>query len=162
MLLKSFGVIVLLGMTLYLCISFSVFERRRMAQSEGFLLLVRHIKAQIACFRLPLGEIFHTFAHAELERCGFLPTLREGRDFAAALQAAAPAIWLSAEESGLLRAFAGELGRSYREEQVACCEYYAGELEQAYAQRRRDHPTRAKLYRSLFVTGALMLIIILV
>ena len=56
--IKTLGVILLLSGSLYLCFSFSVFERRRVLQCEGFLLLLRHIRAQIACFRMPLDRIW--------------------------------------------------------------------------------------------------------
>lgn len=159
--LKTLGVILLLSGSLYLCFSFSVFERRRVQQCEGFLLLLRHIRAQIACFRMPLGRIWDSFSSAELQRCGFLDALRQKGDFAQALSCCKGQIWLSREELDLLYAFGGELGRSYFEEQVACCDYYIGELEQAYAQRRSEQPARTKLYRSLFLTGGLMLVIVL-
>lgn len=159
--LKTFGVIMLLSGGLYLCFSFSVFERRRVLQCEGFLLLLRHIRAQIACFRMPLDRIWESFSSAELKRCGFLDALREKGDFTQALLAVRGQIWLCREELDLLFAFGGELGRSYFEDQVACCDYYIGELEQAYAQRRVEQPKRVKLYRSLFLTGSLMLVIIL-
>lgn len=162
MLLKTFGVILLLSGSLYLCFSFSVFERRRLAQCEGFLLFIRHIKAQISCFHMPLGRIYASFTSEELERCGFLGALRESEDVGKALDAAKGQIWLSKEEMSLLRAFSGELGVSYVDEQVSCCDYYIGELERAYAERRSELPSRAKLYRSLFITGGLMLVIILI
>ena len=161
MLVKTMGIIILLCGSLYLCVSFSLFERRRLEQCEGFLLLIRHVKAQIACFHMPLSRIWQTFSSRELERCGFLSALRESGDFEAALDACRGRIWLSEDELGLLRAFAGELGRSYLEEQMACCDYYIGELERAYAQRRTARPARTRLFRSLFLTGGLMLVILL-
>ena len=70
-------------------------------------------------------------------------------------------IWLSEEEFTLLSAFAGEVGGSYVDEQISCCDYYIGELERAYKERREEIPGRKKLYRSLFITGGLMLAIVL-
>lgn len=161
MLLKTFGVILLLSGSLYLCFCFTQFERRRLQQCEGLLLLLRHIKAQISCFHMPLGRIYATFSSEELERCGFLEALRQTEDISKALDSAKGEMWLSGEEMTLLRAFSGEVGASYVEEQIACCDYYIGQLEQAYAERKTALPARRKLYRSLFITGGLMLVIIL-
>ena len=158
---RSLGVILLLSGSLYLCFSFAAFERRRLEQCEGFLLLLRHIKAQISCFRMPLARIFESFQCPELARCGFLQAVQEHGDFAQALRECKGKIWLSGEEMDLLFAFASELGRSYFEEQISLCDYYIGEFEQAYASRRRDLPVRTKLYRSLFLTGALLVVIVL-
>ena len=161
MLIKTFGIILLLSSTLYLCLTFTLFERRRVSQCEGFLLLMRHIKAQISCFHTPLSRIWTSFSSEELEKCGFLGMLRQTEDFQKALGAVQGKIWLSAEELVLLHAFAGELGRSYVEEQISCCDYYIGQLEQAYLERRQEQPKRSKLYRSLFITGGLALVILL-
>ena len=162
MLLKSFGVILLLSASLYLCFAFATFERRRMMQCEGFLQLMRHIKAQITCFRMPLSRIWTSFSSDELERCGFLSALRECQDVEKALMLSKENIWISADELHLLRSFSGELGRSYADEQIACCEYYIEELERMCAERKNAGPMRTKLYRSLFLVGGMMLVIILI
>ena len=133
-----------------------------MQQCEGFLQLMRHIKAQITCFRMPLSRIWESFSSDELEKCGFLPALRECQDFALALDMCRGQIWLSAEEVRLLISFSAELGRSYADEQIACCDYYMGELERVCVERRSELPKRTKLYRSLFLVGGLMLVIILI
>ena len=161
MLVKTLGIILLLSGSLYLCFSFSLFEKRRLEQCEGFLLLIRHLKAQISCFHTPLGRIYASFTHGELERCGFLPILRQTGNLSMALKDAKKDIWLSEEEFTLLNAFAGEVGGSYVDEQISCCDYYIGELERAYKERREEIPGRKKLYRSLFITGGLMLAIVL-
>ena len=62
MLVKTLGIILLLCGSLYLCVSFSLFERRRLEQCEGFMLLIRHVKAQISCFHMPLSRIWQTFS----------------------------------------------------------------------------------------------------
>ena len=159
--LRLIGILAVAGASLYLCVAFTVFERRRLAQCEGFLMLVRHAAAQISCFRMPQGRIWESFSSEELERCGFLPVLREEGDFGRALEQTASHIWLSEEERSLLFAFGGELGRTLAEEQARACEYYVGELEQAYRTRREEHPRRVRLYRSLFLTGGLMAVVLL-
>ena len=161
MLLKSFGIILLLTGSLYLCFSFSQFERKRLRQCEGFLLLLRHIRAQISCFRMPIGRIYASFSTEELEQCGFLSLLRDTEDLEKALLGAKGNIWISEEEISLLKAFGRELGEGYAEEQIAVCDYYIGELEKAYGERRNGLPQQTKLYRSLFITGGLMLAIML-
>lgn len=159
MLLKVCGSLTLLILTLYLCCQASTLERRRVKQTEGFLLLLRHIKAQISCFCTPVRDIFFSFENEALERAGFLCEAEKG-DFASALSSCRDKIYLEGEEINLLLAFGEELGKSYREEQLESCDYYIGELEALYAKRREEQPKRLRLFRSLVLSGGLMVIIV--
>ena len=161
MIVRLAGALLLIGGSVGLSACYARFESRRVGQSEGFLLLLRHVRAQIACFHMPLARVWETFSCPELERCGFLPALRETGDFAAALERCRRGVWASADEMTLLRAFGSEIGRSYLEEQISCCDYYIGEFESAYARHRTERPARARLFRCLCVTGGLMLVILL-
>lgn len=162
MFFKICGVLVLGAMTYYLCHSLTRFESRRIRQTEGFLLLLRHIKAMISCYRAPVREIYDGFSCRALEECGFIDALRLEGSFERAIQICRERIYLEEEEINLLTAFGRELGKSYRDEEVESCDYYIGEFERAFAGRREEHPKRVKLYRSLVITGALMLVIVLI
>ncbi len=158
---KIAGAFTLLFITLYLCYEASRMEFRRLRQTEGFLLLIRHVKAQISCFCTPLAEIFAEFENSSLEAIGFTSALREG-GFSYALEKCKDKIYLDTERINMLANFGEELGKSYREEQIECCDYYIGELENAYTKTRDEQPRRAKLYRSLLLTGGLMVIIVFI
>ncbi len=160
MLTKTLGVIFLLCACLYLSAAAGSFERRRVRQSEGMLMLLRHIRTQISCFRTPIGDIYASFCSDELESCGFLPRLREGEDFCTALQECRQSLLLDEEETDLLAAFGKEVGGSYRDEQVEGCDYYIGELERICRNRREEQPKRVRLARSLVLAGGLLLILI--
>lgn len=162
MLCKLLGILLLGGTAFWLCRSLARFESRRIRQTEGFLLLLRHMKAMISCFRAPVREIYDGFACRALEECGFLDALRMRGDFGEAVAICRDRIYLDEEEINLLAAFGHELGKSYRDEEVEGCDYYIGEFERAYAARREEHPNRVRFYRSLVITGALMLVIVLI
>lgn len=160
MLLRALGMLVLFGVSLCLCRTVSRVERGRVRQAEGFLLLLRHIRTQIACFRTPVGEIYAGFENRALASCGFLAALR--RDgFAAALRECRPGLYLGSEELALLAAFGDEVGKSYCEEQLALCDYTVGELESLFTKRRDEESGRTRVAHSLVITGSLMLILIL-
>ena len=161
MLIKVCGAATLLLITLYLCYEASRMELRRVRQTEGFLLLIRHIKAQISCFCAPLADIFEEFENSSLESIGFTAALREG-GFSYAVEKCREKIYLDPEEINMLSSFGEELGKSYREEQLECCDYYIGELESSYSRTRDEQPRRSRLYRSLLLTGGLMVIIVFI
>ncbi len=161
MLFKIFGTLTLLIITAYLCYEASSLEAKRVRQTEGFLLLLRHIKAQISCFCAPTDDIFSSFENESLSAIGFLQKLKEG-DFCSAVHSCRDKIYLDEEEINLLTAFGRELGKSYRQEEIEGCGYYIGELESAYAKKREEQPKKSRLYRSLVLTGGLMLIIVFI
>ena len=159
--LKIAGACTLLLITLYLCYEASRMEFRRLRQTEGFLLLIRHVKAQISCFCTPLADIFAEFENSSLASIGFTEALREG-GFTYAVEKCRDKIYLDEEGINMLTHFGEELGKSYREEQIECCDYYIDELESTYSKTRDEQPKRAKLYRSLLLTGGLMVIIVFI
>lgn len=162
MLVKIIGAALLLGLTVYVALEFSLMEGRRLRQIEGFLLLLRHIKAQISCFCMPTADIYRGFSNESLEESGLLASLCETNEFAKSIKDCRERLYLEDEEINLMLAFGGELGKSYRGEQIDCCDYYISEFESTYSARREEHPRRTRLMRSLLLSGGLMVIIIFI
>lgn len=161
MLFKIFGTLTLLTITAYLCYQASRLEMKRVRQAEGFLLLLRHVKAQISCFCAPTCDIFSSFENEALSDIGFLEELKKG-DFCRAVSLCRDKIYLDEGEINLLIAFGHELGKGYRQQEIEGCDYYISELECAYAKKREEQPKKSRLYRSLVLTGGLMLIIVFI
>ena len=158
--LKLMGGVLLLGCFSYIGYYVAGMEGRRVRQAEGFLLLLRHIRAGIVCFADPLAEIYHRFENEALEACGFLAALREG-GFLHALHACRDCLYITAEEVRILHAFGSEVGKSNTREQAGACDYAIGELEGALRRHREEAPRRARAARSLAVCGGLALLILL-
>jgi stage III sporulation protein AB len=154
------GALLLLGSFGYVGYTLVYMEHQRVRQTEGVLLLLRHIRNGIVCFAFPIEEIYAGFQNESLEACGFLPALRQG-GFAHALQVCRHSLWLEAEELRTLSAFAGEVGKSYSHEQARLCDYTAGEIEQALHRRREEAPRRARAAASLALCAGLALLILL-
>ena len=129
-------------------------------QTEGFLLLLRHARTSISCFRTPLRDIWQSFENRALAECGVLPLLqRDG--FSSALIASAPRLYLDREDLRLLTAFGYEIGKSRFEEQITLCNYTVERLEASYARRAEEAPARRRAVGTLVITGTLMLILVL-
>lgn len=158
--LQLIGAAGLISLALYLAVALSKMEMRRVRQMEGLLLLVRHIRGEIACFRTPVADIYASFQNEALAECGFLAALRE-RGFYSALMAGRETLYLGGEELAILTAFAEGVGRSYSAEQIALCDYTLRELEKALARRREEAPKRTRVLRTLSLVGGLMLVILL-
>lgn len=155
--MRALGAACIFLFALILCRSIGEREERRIRESEEVLALVRAIKAGITCARLPLGEIYRAYCSPALTESGFLATLTESGDLA-----------LAAKEGELpdairarLSALSASLGRSDREREGELCDYYIAELERELATVRREGAVRQKSGRVTVVTGALMLVLLL-
>lgn len=157
--IRFLGIGLLLGAFLALAYGFLRRERRCRREMEGLLLLLRTLRGQIDCFSRPWREVVAEFQNDALETCGFLPALRE-KDFFCALEARGSA-W-DTETARILSAFASGVGRSYKAEQVALCDWAITELEVAEKRQKEEGPRRARLFASLTVVGGLALLLLVV
>lgn len=160
MLFRVGGSLLLVGLSLYACYSFSLLEERRVRQTEGFLLLLRYIRTQIACFRATVGDIYTSFENRALTECGFLAALRR-IGFSEAMNASRARLYLDEEELRLLSAFGEEIGQGYAEDALALCDYTVSEMEKAMEKRRAEAPRRTRVAHSLVMTGGLVLVFLL-
>ena len=158
--LKGMGALLLLGSALWLGLRLSAREQERLRQTEGLLLLLRHIRACIVCFADPIEEIYRRFQNRALEECGFLPALRT-HGFAYALRVC-DGLAQGDEVQTALASFADGVGKSNTREQAALCDYTVAVMEAALHRRQEEAPRRARLARGLALCGALALLVLLV
>ena len=158
--LRVGGALLLLAGALLFAIDATAAEQKKLRLLEGLLLLVRHIRREIEGPRTPMPQILSSFTHGALEECGFLPVLREA-GLAAALCQCREMMPLSGEEMRTLSGFAATLGRSGAKGQVELCDRTAAELERSLAKRREEVPRRTRVLQTLSISGALMLLLLL-
>jgi len=127
--------------------------RAGVVQTEAYAALVRLIRGQIACYSRPFGEISRRIPPPLRQACG-LPV--EGGTLEAMLGAAK--LQLPADAERIVRAFAAELGKSYKAEQLAVCDAAAAELDAIAAALRRHLPEKLRLIRCACICGGLAVI----
>ena len=135
----------------------SAFEARRYRQAEGFLALLRHVRLQIDCFSLPVSRILAGLDERIRRLCG---APQGAVDFPALLSETK--LLLPEEACALLYDFSEQLGGSYREEQLRCCDHYIVRLSPLCERMRDELPRRRHLALLLPIalTGALMLLLL--
>lgn len=133
------------------------FERRRCRQAEGFVSLVRYIRLQIDCFSSPVGRILASCDGRILTDCGVEAT--ELPDFSALL--AGTKLYLPEDMCRLLADFGTQLGASYREEQLRCCDYFLERLIPPCDRMRGELPKREKMMLVLPIALAAMMVLML-
>ncbi len=161
MLIKILGAALIGGCFFSVCRAYLEKEKRRVREGEGFLRLFRFLRAEIASFGTPTGEIFLRFSDEALSSCGFLDRLR-AEGFSEALSACRPSLSITEETYTLLSSFGKELGKRYLSEELARIDYYVDALQERAEDARREAPKRARLCRALLFCAAGMVIIFLV
>lgn len=152
-----------IGIALILCcgvlsgLAFAAFERRRCRQAEGFVLLLRHIRLQIDCFSIPVAQILAACDKRIMIDCGVEAT--KLTDFGALLRETR--LYVPEEMCRLLADFGAQLGSSYREEQLRCCDYFLERLIPCCDLLRAELPRRERMALILPMAIAAMLVLLL-
>ena len=157
---KLIGALLLVTVTVIFAFVYTHHQRKRVLQAEGFLLLLRYLRGQILCYALPIEEALRGYENDALTECGFLPLLRQG-SFLEALEGTRSTVFLEKDAQKALRSFGEGVGKSYREDQLALCDYTLGELERTVDRLREEYPRKVKLGRSLVISGGLALVLVL-
>lgn len=157
---RVLGLLAIFGATFFAARCYGDAEQRRVAEAEGLLSLLIHLRLTLGTYALPLADIYASFQNEALERAGFLPTLRQ-EGMQAALTAAAP-MGLGQEELSPLLQFAAQLGRHFLEDELRAADRVIAHLSAVVEERRRDAPRRKKLGRALFATGGAMIALLFI
>ena len=148
------GTILFCGVLAGVC--FAAFERKKLAQAEGFLSLLRFIRVQIECFSMPVTQILSECDRGVLLACG---TERVPADLTGLLGDVR--LYLPEEMCGLLAELSARLGAGYREEQLRCMDYYIARLSPYCDALRADLLKRERMALLLPLTLCAALILLL-
>lgn len=148
--LKLIGVMLILSVGGFCATSAVRYEKKRIRVLDGWIDLIQYIRAKIDCYLMPLGEILSDSATPLSPLC---TSDASDTDLAKILHASSA--FLDGDSLRLLNGFVGEIGTTYREEQLRRCDYYVSALR---AQRERiaaELPTRTRLSVTLSLCIAL-------
>ena len=129
----------------------------RLRQVEGWISLLRFVKAQVECFSLPMSEILWQCDREILRSCGY-PADLSPKSFSAMIEAAS---FCDGECARIAHAFAEEFGKGYREEEMRGCDYYLAQLEAHKESLAKKLPAQKKMNATLSVCAALALVLLL-
>ena len=154
---KLIGLVLLLCSGILASLLLSRFEQHRYKQAEGFLALLRHIRLQIDCFSLPVSRILTTLP-SQIREAATLPD--DARDFGELLESTS--LLLPEDMCELLASFSTDLGASYREDQLRCCDFYITRFAPHCERMREELPRRTRLALLLPLALALSLALLLI
>ena len=154
MIYKVIGCIVLLIAGGYVSLAVVRFERRRLRVLDGYISLIYYIKGQIDCYAMPLVDIL---AHADPALIAACLGLESESTLPALPSAPLPTmvqesrLYLEPESERLLTTFTGELGSSFRAEQVTRCDYYIQALTRERQKLADTLPARLRTAATLCI-----------
>ena len=158
MICKLVGSFLLLLAGGYVSVAITSFERRRLRVLDGYISLIYYIKGQIDCYAMPLGEILASADPAVIAAClGLdmttpLPQVPADRPLSAMVKESR--LYLEPETDRLLTTLTGELGSTYREEQVMRCDHYLNALSEERKRLRDTLPSRLRATCTLCICCA--------
>ena len=123
---------------------------------DAWMSLLTHIKNEIECFSMPVGEILRKTDMSILEGCGY-GGAKPPKDMSELILRSD----FSDEEcKKIVSNFTSEFGRCYRDEQVRRCEYYISRLDGVRTKISEQLPSKRKLNLTLCIAGSLAIAII--
>lgn len=159
--LRYIGVICIFFFAFYAIYSYERYQRMKALQGDAFLSLLQFILCEMRGLGRPMGECLAEFKSEALERCGFLPALRESGAPEASYRRLEAGLCLPPELSPILANVFARLGRTSRMEEQR---HLAAEIARAEAVLFREKELqkgRLRLCRTLATAGAMGLVILL-
>lgn len=132
---------------------------RRIRAYEALCALVAFIKGNIEAFGTPVDNILENCRIEYFESCDFGEVLRREGLEAASSRRLLP-LGIDAELD--FEAFAENLGKGYRDEELKRCDYYLSRFDSYLAKEREALARYTPMYRYLPPLGALSVVILLI
>lgn len=142
---------------IFLARSLNVSERRALAEIEGIIAFLRFMRSNIDAYSMPLSEIFSRCPQRIYASCGYsrdVPPRSVGELFSECCVSDGA----SAER---LCEFAAEIGKGYRDEQLALLSRTLDFLEERRRELSGALPARARVRATLCLGVSLSVIILL-
>lgn len=129
----------------------------RLCQLEGFIALLRYIRACISSYNTPMDRILASCDADILAKCG---ARGSHSDIDSLMKSLSPKP--EGEIASVLASFASEIGRGFREEQLRGLDYHISRLESLRAGTVEATEKKKRLVTALCLSGAAATAILLI
>ena len=156
--LGMIGAVTVIVSGAYVAHTMNTAAKRRLRQTEAFISLIRFIRSQIECFALPLTWALGRVPEEIYAGCGYhLPSPPLSGESLILECEIADDVTRDCIES-----FFYEVGKGYREQQLALCDHTVARLEERRADMASRLPIRIKVNSALSLAGAAAVVILLI
>ena len=161
MILRWLGGLLILLFALIVGREYSGFAESKVRMLSEYVKALLQIEKMIEiCLATP-AEIFADFDSQPLDKCGFLPAVREGRGLGGAFSSADKSA-LSSEARAILSDYFDGFGRGYAEREIARARKARGELEALLARERETSEKSVRVTSAMLLGGAAGVLIFII
>ena len=118
MIVKYIGIGAMAITALWIGRGYSAYVDRRLGEMRGLSALILHIESRLGRTLDYGAELYRGFSDEFLEKCGFLPFLREGKPLSDAFSEAKTSMLLPDEVSTLVDNLFSSFGRGYKDQEI--------------------------------------------
>lgn len=122
----------------------------KISKLEELILFVSYIKSKIEYFSIPLSKIYQKYEN----KTKFIDSLIHNFDY--------KEIQISKEVDSIICEFFSSLGKGYKQEQIALCNYTTERLNANLSLIKATSPNKIKIFRALSLFIGISIIILLV
>ncbi len=154
------GAILLIIAALYISREYEKFLGRRISEYRGLCSMIAHAEEMISKYLAHGDGLWRDFRSDALEKCGFLPAVREGKGLHYAFESCRDKMSLSREAKDRLSLSFKRVGKGYMEGELANLSLVKESLAEECESESVAAEKNIKVARALLLGGALALAII--
>ena len=158
---RAAGSLLLLLAALAVSRGYSSYADERLGEGEEMLLFLRHLRNGISGSGREVKEFFFDFRGERLQKSGFFRLVREGEAVSSAWEKEGDGLHLPDGMKRALGDYFRELGRGYRDTELAAADRVIGEISALLGTERDELPKSVGTVRLISVAAALGIMILL-
>ncbi|MBR4835462.1 MAG: hypothetical protein IKU99_00485 [Clostridia bacterium] len=151
-----------LGLTaLWIGRGYSAYADRRLGEMGGISALILHIESRLGRTLDYGAELYRGFDDEFLEKCGFLPLLREGKPLYDAFSEAKTSMILPDEVADIVENLFSSFGKGYKDQEIERLRMARAELDNKITTLREESDKNKRVVNALLfgitASGAILL-----
>ena len=161
MIVKYLGIGAMAITALWIGRGYSAYADRRLGEMGGISALILHIESRLGRTLDYGAELYRGFDDEFLEKCGFLPLLREGKAPSDAFHEAKKSMVLPSEAETLVENLLSSFGKGYKDQEIERLRQAKKEIDEVIKALAEDSEKNKRVVNALLfgitASGAILL-----
>ena len=161
MIVKYLGIGAMAITALWIGRGYSTYADRRLGEMSGLSALFIHMESRLGRTLDYGGELYRGFGNDFLEKCGFLPLLREGKAPSDAFMEAKKSMVLPRKVEALAENLFSSFGKGYRDQEIERLRRARRELDEVITALAEDSEKNKRVVNALLfgitASGAILM-----
>ena len=161
MIVKYIGIGAMAITALWVGRGYSAYADRRLGEMGGLSALLLHMESRLGRTLDYGGELYRGFDNDFLEKCGFLPLLREGRPLYDAFSEVRSSMLLPNEVADIVDGLFSSFGKGYKDQEIERLRRARAELDKKITTLREESDKNKRVVNALLfgitASGAILL-----